>query len=161
MRTTDGSEERVDEKEEALNETITRNECDGPARLGDSGLCRRPAAVMERRHAVGRAADLEVHPFQQVARHEILEPDRVGRHNGPVQVVVFLLLLHRPDTGRPERRHAKDRVQPLERRDPGGCRLVADLQVFPQRVDRQRRADQLGQAKHEEFELTQVLDALE
>jgi hypothetical protein len=38
---------------------------------------------------------------------------------------------------------------------------VADLQVFPQRVDRQRRADQRGQAKHEEFELTQVLDALE
>jgi hypothetical protein len=38
---------------------------------------------------------------------------------------------------------------------------VADLQALAQAVDGQGRADQIGETKHEEFEMALVLDALE
>jgi len=38
---------------------------------------------------------------------------------------------------------------------------VADLEVFAQAVDRQRRSDEFGKATHQEFEVPQVLDPLE
>jgi hypothetical protein len=104
---------------------------------------------------------LEVHPLQQMAGHEVLESGRVGWHDRPVEVIVLLLLLDRTEPRRPERRHAKDGIEPFECRDPGGSRLVADLEVLAQAVDRQRRSDEIGKAKHQEFEVPQILDALE
>jgi PIN domain nuclease of toxin-antitoxin system len=41
-----------------------------------------------------------VHPFEQVASDQILEARRIAGYHRPVQVVVLLLLLHRPDARR-------------------------------------------------------------
>ena len=74
---------------------------------------------------------------------------------------MLLLLLDGADARRTERRQAEDRVEPLEGGEPGGHGLVAHLQVLAQGVDRERRADQLGQAQHQQLEMPEVLDALE
>lgn len=104
---------------------------------------------------------LEVHPLQQVTCHQILEPGRFGRYDGPVDVVVLLLLLDRANPRCAERRQAKEGVEALESRDPGRGGPMADLEVLAQSVDRQRRADEVRQPEHQEFELSQVLDALQ
>ena len=43
-------------------------------------------------------------------------------------------------------------IEPFQDLQPMGDRLVRDLQVFSPGVDRQRRADQLRQAQHQQFE---------
>ena len=80
----------------------------------------------------------EVHPLEQVRRHQVLEALRLAGDERPVEVVVLLLLLHGADPRRAERREPEDGVEALEDRHPAGHRLVADLEVLPQRVERQR-----------------------
>lgn len=46
---------------------------------------------------------LVMHPLEEMRRHEVFEPLRRLLGEGPVPVIVLLLLLHRPDPRRPER----------------------------------------------------------
>src|SRR5688572_6190924 len=102
-----------------------------------------------------------MHPLEEMSRDEILEAGSPVVDHRPVEVVVLLSLLDGSNLRRPEWRQPKDRVEPLEDGDPALRGLVTDLEVFTKRVDRQQRADDLGQPEHQQLETTQVIDALE
>ena len=61
---------------------------------------------------------LEVNPLEEVRGHQVLEPLRLSGHEGPVEVIVLLRLLHGSDPGRPVRRETEQRIEPLEDREP-------------------------------------------
>src|ERR1039457_1039221 len=65
-----------------------------------------------------------------MARHQVLETRAVLRHQGPIEVVVLALLLHRANLGCAERRHPEDGVQPLKDLQPVFGQLVADPRVI-------------------------------
>ena len=96
-----------------------------------------------------------------MAGDEVLEPGALVMHDGPVEVIVLSLFSDRAYARRTEGRKAKDREQALESVEPGCRRLVRDLQVFAQGVDRERRSDEIGEAQHHFLEPAQVLDPLQ
>ncbi len=100
-------------------------------------------------------------PLEQVRRHEVLEAQRILLHQCPVELIVLARLAHGPHLRRSERCQAKDGVESLEDRDPTLDGLVRDLQVFAQRIDRKRRADELGKSKGQKLEASQVMHALQ
>ena len=102
-----------------------------------------------------------MHPLQQVHGHQVLEAGRPVRNRNPVVVVVLPRLPDRPDHGRAERRQPHDGVEPLENLQPAGHGPVAHRQVLTQRVDRQRRAHQIGQPDGQQLQRAQILDPLQ
>ena len=73
-------------------------------------------------------------------------------------MIVLSLFSDRTDARRTEGRKAKEREQALEGIEPGGRRLVRDLQVFAQGVDGERGSDEVGQAQHHLLEPAEILD---
>ena len=76
-------------------------------------------------------------------------------------MVVLLFLLHGADPRVAKGREPEDGVETLEDLDPAGDSLVADLQVLADRVDGQRGPDELRQAQHEQFDVAQIMHALQ
>jgi len=104
---------------------------------------------------------LVVNPLEQVRGDEVLESLRIARYERPVEMVVLLLLLDGPDPGCAEGREAEESVQAFENADPVGHGLVADLQILPQSIDREWRADKLRQPKNEQLDGAEIVNALE
>jgi hypothetical protein len=102
-----------------------------------------------------------VDPLEQVSRHEVLEALWLAGDDGPVEVVVLLLLLHRPQPRRAERRQSEHGVQPLEDLDPSSDGGVADLEVLAQRIDREWRTDEIRKPEREQLEPAEIAHALE
>ena len=102
--------------------------------------------------------DLELHPLQQMAGYQILEPRAGRRNHGPVVVVVLALFLYRAQFGRSERGDAEDTVDTFKDVGPARYRLVRHLQVFAQRIQGQGAADTVRQTQHQQFELAEVAD---
>ena len=102
-----------------------------------------------------------VHPLQQVARDEILEPRAGPGYHGPIEVVVLALLLHGPNTRRTKRRNAEYPVQALNNIQPRRDGLVGHLKILAQGIHGQRRTYQVGQAQHHLLQPAQIADGRE
>jgi hypothetical protein len=79
-----------------------------------------------------------MHPFQKMGSDEVLEPRGGIGYKRPVELIVLLLLLDGSKPRGPEGSEAEDGVEAFENSKPVRDCLVSDLQVFAQRVDRER-----------------------
>src|SRR5436190_23612183 len=74
---------------------------------------------------------------------------------------MLLFLFHGAYTRSAKWRQPVNRIETLQYLEPGRNCFVAYLKIFPNRIDRERRSDQLGEPQHQELEVSKILDSFQ